>query len=279
MGSQKTMLRKKYSTIAAISLMVLSGILAIASIGIITQNTEVATKPSPTPTITNTPTQTPQPLPSAKPAILTTRVTPTPTPTPTSTPTPILAITQTPTADPTSTPTPTPTETVLPNPSPTPSPTNPFGNTASTTLETVYNSSVKVSGGFTLSQPESITSIIWYGCETGGATYEGVIYNSSNGLPYSPVVIGQQISEGSNLQWWSSNVTTPVTLSAGTYFIGFACSSGTHTYGEETGSATCRWYEDQISFQTLPDPIVPSGSGTNLMAVYATYTTPTPSPS
>jgi len=270
------MLRKKYSTIAAISLMVLSGILAIASIGVITQNTEVATGPSPTPTITDTSTQTPQPSPSATPAILTTQLTPTPTPTlaPTSTPTPAPKPTPTPSPTPTSTPTPTPTATPTPTPSPTPSPTNPFGNAAYTTLETVYNSSVKVSGGFTLSQPESITSISWYGYETGGASYEGVIYNSSNGVPYSPVVVGQQISEGSNLQWWTSNVTTPVTLPAGTYFIGFACSTGTHTYYYEDGPSTCRWYEDEISFPALPDPIAPSGSDTNLMAVYATYTAP-----
>jgi len=228
----------------------------------------LSTGPAPTSTATYTPTSTSTP--SSTPT-----ATVTPSQTMTATATEIGAPTNTPTltSTPTSTFTPTATRTNTPTPTNTSTATQtPAGESVIQIGETNLLS-VNYSGmanqlaaqQVTLSQSATIQSLSYYVATAGGQLRLGIYSNAGNG---PGTLLAQTAAFTPVAGWNTQNVTTPVLLPAGTYWLAFLPQNNTLA-GRLAFSGSVRYYTS--TFGALPNTYSSSPqSATAHFSLYAT---------
>jgi hypothetical protein len=216
----------------------------------------------PTPTPSATPTATPVPTPTA---------TPVPTPSPTATATPSPTATATPTPSPTVTPIPSPT----PSPTPTPAGTIKIGQTAVFTNLDNGNAGLILAQSAPLLQSATIQSISFYVKSAAGTLRLG-IYSSNGAVPSALKAATPVFTPVAG--WNTQNVTTPVLLQAGTYWLAYAPSSSSLSFVKQVAGLGIALAP--FTYGALPAtfPVV-TGTDPNQWSFYATLSTgPTPTP-
>jgi hypothetical protein len=156
--------------------------------------------------------------------------TPTPTPSPTLVPPPPF-----PPAPPTPTPNPNPTPTPTPNPTPTPTP-NPtitIGETNILPADDNGNGNLLLAQNATLSQTATIRSLSFYVTVAGGNLRLG-IYDATGPGGGPGAKKAETASFTPTVGWNTANVITPVSLTAGTYWLAYLPSSNTLAFKKDT---------------------------------------------
>jgi hypothetical protein len=145
--------------------------------------------------------------------------TPTPTPTPSSTPIPSPVI---PVPPPTPTPTPTPTPSTIT-----------IGETNILPLDDNGNGNLLLAQNASLSQTATIQSLSFYVTVAGGNLRLG-IYDASGPSGGPGAKRAETASFTPVVGWNTANVITPVSLSAGTYWLAYLPSSNTLAFKKDT---------------------------------------------
>ena len=204
------------------------------------------------------------------------RPSPTATPRPTATATPIPTVTPTPTAIPTVKPTATPT----PTPSATPIPTAiTIGDTTIESINDSGNGNWLSAQKATLSQTATIQSLSFYVNALGGNLRLG-LYADNAGSPGALLASTNEFTPTST-GWNTQSVVSPVSLTAGTYWLAYLAQSNNLGFKmSNNSSGTALWIN--VNYGPLPATF-PSASGGGLgqWSFYATLNTapaPTPTP-
>ena len=130
------------------------------------------------------------------------------------------------------------------------------------------NGNLLCSQSATLSQPATVQSISFYILTASGNLRLG-IYSNTNNKPGTLLATTNQFTPIAG--WNTQNVVTPVTLSAGTYWLAFLPSSSSLAFAIDRSSGTICYVSR--TFGALPATF-PSGSatGTAHWSLYATLT-------
>jgi hypothetical protein len=162
-----------------------------------------------------------------------------------------------------------------------------FGKTTVGSKTTSAAGDYKFVSKFTLGEDASVQKLTAYVFGTGTSGLQplrGVIYADANGEPGALKAVSQEVTLAYNAskKWVDLTFSTPVSLTAGDYWLGFHA-------GPSTGSALIYYAYDstnafgqRTAFDTYSDGASnPFGTGTQrqrLMSVYATYSPVSPSP-
>lgn len=133
-----------------------------------------------------------------------------------------------------------------------------------------------------LSESGSVTKLTFRGnYVTSAVNIKGLIY-SDNGSNYPDALLGTtnitSVSSATET-WFDATFSTPINLSAGTYWLGFAAEAGRVSIAYDGSQASYDSYERSTTFSyytTPPDPL-PAGAtlrDQRAYSVYATYTVP-----
>jgi hypothetical protein len=232
----------------------------------VASNELVLVVPTPTPTPSATPTATPVPTPTA---------TPSPTATILPSPTPTATASATPTVTPLPSSTPSPIPTATPSPTPTPAGTIKIGQTAVFTNLDSGNAGLILAQSAPLLQSATIQSISFYVKSAAGTLRLG-IYSSNAGVPAALKAATPVFTPVAG--WNTQNVTTPVLLQAGTYWLAYAPSSSALSFVKQVAGSGIALAP--FTYGALPAtfPVV-TGTDPNQWSFYATLSTgPTPAP-
>jgi hypothetical protein len=155
-------------------------------------------------------------------------INPTPTPTPMPIPSPVI-----PPPPPTPTPVPTPTPTPNPTPTPTPNPTITIGETNILPSDDNGNGNLLLAQNATLIQTATIRSLSFYVTVAGGNLHLG-IYDATGPGGGPGAKKAETASFTPVVGWNTANVITPVSLTAGTYWLAYLPSSNTLAFKKDT---------------------------------------------
>lgn len=153
--------------------------------------------------------------------------------------------------------------------------------TAGITSETsTYADSVADSGAFTkitLASASFIQKLTKRTRSSSGTVHaKALIYADSAGSPTTRLAVGTETSITTTLQGWDLEFSSPISLAAGTYWIGSVTDGIMRNYYDE---ATGNYVDSPASFSysSPPDPFGSvGGSGAGGYCVYATYTVEDP---
>lgn len=110
---------------------------------------------------------------------------------------------------------------------------------------------------------------------SGSVNAKALIYQDNAGSPGALVAVGQAVSISTTLGWWDLTFSSPVSLSAGTYWIGAVMDGALRNYYDEI---TGNYVDSQsgFSYSSPPDPFgTVGGNGVGGYCQYAVCDVPT----
>ena len=132
---------------------------------------------------------------------------------------------------------------------------------------------------YAVSASVSVTKLSMYlqpASTSGSQTLEGVIYSDSGGSPGSLIAVSNQLTFASTntAGWYDLPFSTPVSLPAGNYWIGFISGSSPNVIGFRYDSvAGSRAYNANTYSSGPSNPFGAATTDSEQMSLYATYTT------
>ena len=160
-----------------------------------------------------------------------------------------------------------------------------FGNTtANDNYWTGHGTEQKVGGKFTLTEAGSVSSVSVRLCNTeaGHASCyaKGLIYSDVDGTPTSLLGTSQAtaIADNATYAWVVFTFSTPVALSAGTYWLAYFGDSTADgvALGNDGGSSGYTQYDNDTYSDGPEATWTVSESRTYTFCIYATYTATLP---
>jgi len=133
-----------------------------------------------------------------------------------------------------------------------------------------YSAGSILGAGYALSEEGTVSKVtLRVRAQAGTANVQCAIYSGNTRKGYSG-----SVNCDTTAAWKDFELTTPVTLSAGTYRLCFNCEAAVYVYYADAGATG---YEDGgVAFGTWPETADLNAAGTLPLAIYATYEIPPP---
>jgi len=156
-------------------------------------------------------------------------------------------------------------------------PPNTFGKTSIGGSTDPADANYMRTAVFNLGQAASVSKLTIYlqRINNGYQVLKGVIYADQGGSPGNLIAVSNEVTFGTSAAsgWYDLPFASPISLSAGTYWIGLIDGPNTDVFGlrydnssANSGAVTAASYAN-----APPDPFNPSRLDSEQISIYATY--------